>query len=526
MNSFVSINCVPLDVLSLIPTHLSSQKDRFRATFVCRHWRRTFIQNAGLWSYLKLSKGEVYVRTLLERAKGSPLSILASGFDPVGVLMLLPPHAKKIAELEFTNNRWADVQRFSETIFGPLPLLRTLNISASEWNSQGNHRIVTSPSLFGGAVGLKELRLHVQLSPFLSHFAFPTLTCFEFSVASAGGFRGSELLDFLEALPMLQTVYMKIVAPIPLEGIPQERIVVLRNVESLSLVARGGDRGYKFASHLSCPSIKHTSLTHMGKYEIDHDVPPEAFPKSDLWNTILRRYTRSPIEEVALETTTDSDYFITCSLTFRSTDTTVLKLPFEIPQIDVDVDPDTPEWKDSFAEVYSVVFAEVSRTIQDLPLLENVERLHVYGLLDLGEGWNPPFANEFRRLLLSLNHLEELTLCRSDIRPYLYPLVNYPKILGRNVQVAYTPIRVLTISDPPDTFTKEVGADLVELVKSQHNLGMPFERVSVRKYYPPPGMKERLEPWIWVVDTSVPTGGYRGPVRSGVFVRTYTYTYR
>ena len=102
-NSLVPINRVPLDVLSLIPTHLPSQNDLFRATFVCRHWRRTFLQNAGLWSCLRLSKGEVYVSALLERAKGSPLTILASFKDPVDIETLLLPHTKQIAGLEFGN---------------------------------------------------------------------------------------------------------------------------------------------------------------------------------------------------------------------------------------------------------------------------------------------------------------------------------------------------------------------------------------------------------------------------------------
>jgi hypothetical protein len=99
-NSFVRINRTPLDILSLIPTQLVSQKDRFRATFVCRHWRRTFIQQGPLWSQLFLTKGEVYVKTLLERAKGSALDITANHNDSVGATKLTL-HTQQIRRIYF-----------------------------------------------------------------------------------------------------------------------------------------------------------------------------------------------------------------------------------------------------------------------------------------------------------------------------------------------------------------------------------------------------------------------------------------
>ena len=92
-NSLIRANRIPLDILSLIPTYLSSHKDRLRASFVCRHWRRTFLQRAELWSELFLSKGDAHVKTFLERAKGSRLDVIASRGVPVGTMALpLSPH--------------------------------------------------------------------------------------------------------------------------------------------------------------------------------------------------------------------------------------------------------------------------------------------------------------------------------------------------------------------------------------------------------------------------------------------------
>ena len=486
INSFVPVNRVSMDVLSLIPTHLHSQKDRFRASFVCRYWRRTFLHHAGLWSYLCLSKGEVYVKTLLERAKGSLLTILVSGNDPA--MTLLPPYTKQITSLEFANSDWADIRLFSGTNSGHLPLLRTLNINLVRGINSDDLDVVIPPSrpLFSGAVGLKKFHLHLEGLPFLNHFVFPNLTSFELSMAPAEEFRGSQLLDFLEALPVLQVAHMKILTVLSLAGVPRKRVIVLRNVESLSLITSDGEPGYKLAAHISCPSVKYTFLTHMGEEGFDDFIPLEALPSSDALNAIIRQYTRSPIEEVTLEITPDSDNFAAYSLTFRSTDKTVIRLRFEVAEDDDDDDLEETLICD--------VFFKTSRAIRDLPLLANVKRLHMYGLLNIyGESF-AHIADEFEGLLKSMGPLEELTISGCEMQPFFLPFLDYSKI------VEYPPIRVLTLADPWDRFYEGVAVGLVNLARAQHELGMPFERVTVRLNGPPRGIEEGLKPWVGVVD--------------------------
>jgi hypothetical protein len=75
-NSFIHMNRAPLDILFLIPTYLHSQNDCLRASFVCRHWHRTFLRHARLWSKLTLSKGKDYVKTLLKHTKQSLLDVI------------------------------------------------------------------------------------------------------------------------------------------------------------------------------------------------------------------------------------------------------------------------------------------------------------------------------------------------------------------------------------------------------------------------------------------------------------------
>ena len=485
INSFVPINRLPTDVFSLIPTHLSSQKDRFRSTFVSRHWRRTFLQYAALWSRLDLSKGEIYVETLLERAKGSPLNVLASSLDPIGAMILLPPYTKQIADIEFTNSGWAVIRRFSEITSGPLPLLRTLNINVIWGIDPNSPDMVTSPShpLFSGAVGLKELRLHAELQPFLRNFIFPNLTSFELSVTSVEQFYGSQLLDFLETSPMLQVVDVRIITTLSLEGVPRERVVVLHHVESLCLTARDGNHSYKLASHMLCPSIKNTSLMHMDWGRRAAAPPLETFPVPDLLNAIIRQYTRSPIEEITLETKIEAEFydFVTRSVTFRSADATVVRLCFDVSEYD-----DPPFTR--------TVFPKACRAIRDLPLLANIKHLHVRGLFDIEEELMTQIAHEFGGLLKSLGSLEELTISNCDMRPYFS---YYPEIVG------YPPIRALTLSDPWNTLKEDAAGGLVGLAKAQHELGVPFERVTIRSYLPLAVVGERLKPWVGVVDCSL-----------------------
>ena len=207
----------------------------------------------------------------------------------------------------------------------------------------------------------------------LNLFIFPNLTSSDLLVFDlVGEFRGSQLLDFLEASPILRAVHMKSDLPISLEDIPQERTIVLDIVKSHCLTVSDVESGCKLATHISCPSVKHTSFTHM--FRSDFIIGRNVFPSPNSLNTIIRQHTRSPIEEVAFKIKTKSDYLIARFLTFWSADISTIELRFEIANIDknpyaIELDP----------FLYFRVISEASETIQGLPLLANVKRLHMYG---------------------------------------------------------------------------------------------------------------------------------------------------
>jgi len=437
------------------------------------------------------------VKTLLERAKGSALHITASWTDPVGAVTLFSPHTAQIRFLSFVHNIWKDIQRFSEVNSGPLPLLHTLRINAVDELNLDGPNVMTPPSLplFTGAINLKEFVLQSERSPFLRHFVFPNLTKFQLlAQPAAEGFSALQLLNFLEASPMLRTVHMKIVDEILLEGVPQERVVVLPVVETFSLIVNDGEPGYELAARVSCPSANHTSFMY------ERDVPSATleemfvFPTFVPWSAITRQYTKRPVEGVELEIKFSRDPTIACFITFRSFDATTLKLGFQINESD-----EEEEFQMPFEEMHHKVFHQASRTIRDHPLLENIKRLDIsHRALFVDSDHFLSLSEEVEQLFKSVGPLEELTTFGCDLSLYFGPFPEHPE---SHSPTALPPVRRLTISHPSYKRNKELCmAAIVELAKSRHALGIPFEHLTVAMERLPSVMAERLEPWVGAAD--------------------------
>lgn len=467
---------------------------------MCRHWRRTFLQHAALWSRLFLSKGEGYAKTLLERAKGSPLDIIANLTDHVGTMTLLPPHARQIKYINFTHNHWTDIQRFSEVNFGPLPLLDILQIDAVVEFDLDGPDVMTPPSLplFSGATNLKHFTLCSEGSPFLNHFVFPNLTTFKLSTAPGeNGFRVLELLNFLEASPTLQAVHMKIIAVVIRGGVPRERVVVLPNVETFYLVMIDGAPGYEIATHISCPSARNVSLMH--ETDPENLDPREIFPTSVVWSAIVRQYSSSPVEGVELEIKTLWDNIITSSLIFRSSNSATVRLGFKLSASDDDDSDDGLQIP--LGDLACELFSQASRIIRDHPLLSSIKRLYIEHRPTASDSDHlKRMASDIGGLFKSVVSLDKLTFCGCDPLSYLTPL-DLPEFHNMEQPVVFPPTKELTISHPLTVLSEEeCMAAIVGLAKSQHAGGVPFERVTVCMEKLPATMGRMLEPWVGVAD--------------------------
>ena len=500
-NSFVHINRVPLDILSLIPTHFDSQRDILNANGVCRYWRRTFLQHAALWSRLDLSKGETCVRTFLERAKGTALDVITRCKDPVTTVSLLFPHTQQIRSLHVVRDLWADVQKVSNINSGPLPFLRTLEISVLE-DFEAINRANLSLPLFGGAADLKQLILSSPGSPLLNLFVFPNLTTFKLRTTWAmEKLHASELLDFLEASPMLRAIDMAIVDR-SLEDVAQRKAVVLPNVQTFSLTMEGCRTPYQLITYISCPFVTRTSLIHKREFN-DADSIEDIlymFPTAASWNTIVRQYTRSPVEAATFYTKTYWDPIISCTLAFRSSDTTLL-LGFEISH--ADPSPTDDELETLLGDIHSEIFSEGFRVVRDHPLLSDIKHLHIVDDTPAFEALQSRYmVDEVRELFKSMGPLEGLTLHGCDLYSYLaHFLADPPDFEEMGRPITYPPIKELAISHPSTkTDLDDYVEAIVEFAKSQHALGVPFERVTVRARRLPMEAAEMLKPWVGVVD--------------------------
>ena len=123
--------------------------------------------------------------------------------------------------------------------------------------------------LFSDAVDLKALRFHSASfqSPFVLHSVFPNLVSFDLSMIKQGDFDASQLFDFLESSPMLQIVYIEVLAYIFLKEVPQERVISLLSVEKFTLIVGDEGPGYAMAAHIHCPSARVTSMMLKSTFE-------------------------------------------------------------------------------------------------------------------------------------------------------------------------------------------------------------------------------------------------------------------
>jgi len=85
------------------------------------------------------------------------------------------------------------------------------------------------------------------------------------------------------------------------------------------------------------------------------------------------------------------------------------------------------------------------------------------------------------------------------MRPYLHPFLDISE--GDITEpVIFPPIKQFTISQPLHWPDEQYTTAVIGLARSQHALGIPFERVIICGEDMPMGMEEGLRPWVGSVE--------------------------
>ena len=414
---------------------------------------------------------QLLVKTLLGRIKGSPLDITV--VFPIHVT-LFSSFAQQIRSLELKCRSSGHVQDLSEAISGPLPLLHTLEIDVRGYLSRGPDSLV-APILpfFGNATNLSRFVLHMSKFPSLRHFTFPNLTTLDFSTETEE-FPVSQLLNFLEASPRLQSIKIMIGADLFREDIPPGRVIVLPCVKTFSLEIASYGPGCEVATHISCPFAKQVEFTYLTRYA-GNNVPEAVYPPPTAWNMIVHQYAKGTVERVTLEMTVDEYSDITCSITFGSSDRATLKLHYIHY-----ADGKENEMEEISEERLPRIFSQAFQTIRDHPLLANVKHLRIRGG-NLLTGNLELVTNAVGRLFGSMESLENLTLGGCDLRPYLDAFLDTPLFPTAIQPTSFPTIKNLAIIDPVQLFHDDniYAAAIVRLAKSQYTRGVSIERVEL-----------------------------------------------
>ena len=397
-------------------------------------------------------------------------------------MTLLAPHTRQIRRLKFQRSYWVDILTFSELNPGPLPLLRSLEIYLI---GQPNTSPIPSSPLFSGAVNLEEFVFSLGRVGLLDHFVFPNLTAFKITTPPTQALNALDLLNFLEASPMLRTVEMEINGKPTSDSIPQGTLVILPNVETFSLFGKVyGSNVYQLATHISCPRTKNTSLAQeMDDHEITED--PEVFPHPALWDTIVRQYSTGSVKEVVFEMGDGGP--AACSLTFKSPDGSIISLGLKVHMEEEDLDS-------TWGEVDSLlIVSQAFSTIRSHPLLSHLKHLYLRDwTMNLGCDCVLPMVKAVGDLFRRLGPLDVLTINGWDATVFLAPFIDLPQF--RHFERVFPHVEQLTIlHGRMDDYPRCMDA-IVELAKSQYEKGKPFKRVivTVGSMEIPAGMKESI----------------------------------
>ena len=249
-NTYVPINRLPLEVLSRILEHRSSERELVAATHVCQHWRSVLVSDPSLWTCFKFQYSPNHDRTLvyLERSKSAliDISVMIRIPQDVDTLGYLAPNIARTRSLSI-HARHDDRPPLLH-FCNPAPSLRRLEIHSFEG-------VLSLPSNFLAqqAPSLRSLTLSYARPASDHFFPLPNLTEFDIYLLEGGEpFRMGALLQFFSNSPLLQRIHINIRGG-TMQDIPLDQVISLDSLVEMDYVC---DRANSILPFLKLPCLK------------------------------------------------------------------------------------------------------------------------------------------------------------------------------------------------------------------------------------------------------------------------------
>lgn len=243
INSLAPINQLPPEILGMVPKYQEDQtwKELVTVSSICSYWRNTLITTPSIWTKLN-GRGIEKTRAWVRRSKGLPIQLEAETSPDLQVLKFLAPHFSRLDVVILSNLKARDRSLIAHNhltkLLRPNSLLRILHIEAS------NLETFDTPMIMGGEFHSLE-RLYISgVQIEFTDLRTPKLR----DAYIAGKFDLMDLLDFLEASPLLEYLALKL-DPLQDMALGTPRKVVLDKMISLRFFHRGSE----ILQHLSLP---------------------------------------------------------------------------------------------------------------------------------------------------------------------------------------------------------------------------------------------------------------------------------
>jgi hypothetical protein len=228
-NSFARINRFPRELLGYIPTFLESEQDLINTTAVCRHWRAVLLATPYLWCNISGSSTSK-IRAYLERSKWHPLNVrLASS----NLAQLLHQHIRRVASLHLDLSGRFHAEEIAAHLLEPAPSLRALSIHSRHMG----HTFDIPPSFLGGSFPTLRKLLVEDISSFSIPHTFHSVTSLTLHTNVDISLDTASLLDTLERLSSLETLFLDIRSRGMPTTITGDRVVSLSNLRTMTLLS-------------------------------------------------------------------------------------------------------------------------------------------------------------------------------------------------------------------------------------------------------------------------------------------------